>query len=815
MSDMWTEATRDFEREASERALVQARIATAHLWPFFASAVSEEDFDNRIALSEDSIAAVVSDDATRTALVDSYRRDFQLVLAEAKAKAERERVAKAKTAASGYVLVDESKFSPEMHKRFIGYFDSEAEAKAWAEKEYGVPSDVWGDRVYVKDVGGSPETEASRKTANDAPRDALDSKSFGTVDGWDIMAYLVPDYDSRPSDYGAGSAYDENTPEGAALVEAWNNDEWSFVGVIVQAEKNGIAMGSDSLWGVEYGYLPGVGFIDPLTSDYTGGMGGSVVEENGMIENAIADARSRGRHLGSKAAGLGDGLSPGKYWAVSPNRDGNYEYFSSEEEARAAFPDQYPVPINIQDTPEMSEDQKQFLDWMGASRKLSAKTSRLSEEELDKIEFGRDEAVCRECGKVIPVNQMSSHAETHGLNSDGTEKESKKTAAEQKTKRVYQTVSVGETPDKAAMVALTMACGYGWEKNLDQIDIQVEQRGTSVLDGKPIWGVLLTGPAEVFRSGIRGERLPDDWGQKTAAGSKTASRAWNEEAVAQAMAETLVWTGSDWHNMEEGEVNPLSLDEAGYSTDDISPEGWATLRDEARQFIQGEAELLDLLPDWYGEEQLGHDIILTRQGHGTGFWDRGLGDLGNKLTDACRPYGDIDIFAQNGRLYVEGKKVAKRGSFRFRTARKVLATRTSQQLLDGTLLDPPAANSLVNLYRSLSAKNRQRFDAVPLGDLLELSKQARPQVKTSAKLRKKANAIEVSVCVDCAMFAANGELPDPEYRDPDEFVQSFNHYTEGMILVIEDGETHFSWSSCDTCGSTLGGDRFDAVLVDR
>lgn len=711
MSDMWTEATRDFEREASERALVQARIATAHLWPFFASAVSEADFANRIALSEDRLTEAVPDDTTRTRLVESYRKDF-LLLAERQAAPK----SSAKTAASGYVLVDESKFSPEMHKRFIGYFDSEAEAKAWAEKEYGVPSDVWGDRVYVKDVGGSPETEASRrrKTASDAPRDTLDSKSFGTVDGWDIMAYLVPDYDSHPSDYGAGSAYDENTPEGAALVEAWNNDEWSFVGVIVQAEKNGIAMGSDSLWAVEYGNLPGIGFIDPLTSDYTGGMGGSVVEENGMIENAIADAR---RHLGSK----------------------------------------------------------------GASRKLSAKTSRLSEEELDKIEFGRDEAVCRECGKVIPVNQMSSHAETHGLNSDGTEKKSK----------------------------------------------------------------------------------------------KTASRAWNEEAVAQAMAETLVWTGSDWHNMEEGQANPLSLDEAGYSTDDISPEGWATLRDEARQFIQGEAELLDLLPDWYGEEQLGHDIILTRQGHGTGFWDRGLGDLGNKLTDACRPYGDIDIFAQNGRLYVEGKKVAKRGSFRFRTARKVLATRTSQQLLDGTLLDPPAANSLVNLYRSLSAKNRQRFDAVPLGDLLELSKQARPQVKTSAKwyvhvnalrsdgtrdtfytqsfdteaeareyleevqgsdelnvdgpatvweaelqgpveaLRKKANAIEVSVCVDCAMFAANGELPDPEYRDPDEFVQSFNHYTEGMILVIGDGETHFSWSSCDTCGSTLGGDRFDAVLVDR
>lgn len=66
---------------------------------------------------------------------------------------------------SGYVLVDESKFTPEMHKRFLGYFSSEEEAKAWAEKEYGVPSDVWGDRVYVKDVGGSPEASRRVETA--------------------------------------------------------------------------------------------------------------------------------------------------------------------------------------------------------------------------------------------------------------------------------------------------------------------------------------------------------------------------------------------------------------------------------------------------------------------------------------------------------------------------------------------------------------------------------------------------------------------------------------------------------------------------
>lgn len=38
----------------------------------------------------------------------------------------------------------------------------------------------------------------------------------------------------------------------------------------------------------------------------------------------------------------------------------------------------------------------------------------------------------------------------------------------------------------------------------------------------------------------------------------------------------------------------------------------------------------------------GHDFWLTRNGHGAGFWDRGLGDLGERLSDAARAYGDAD-----------------------------------------------------------------------------------------------------------------------------------------------------------------------------
>ena len=39
-------------------------------------------------------------------------------------------------------------------------------------------------------------------------------------------------------------------------------------------------------------------------------------------------------------------------------------------------------------------------------------------------------------------------------------------------------------------------------------------------------------------------------------------------------------------------------------------------------------------------EMIGHDFWLTRNHHGTGFWDRGLGDLGNKLTEWCDKFGE-------------------------------------------------------------------------------------------------------------------------------------------------------------------------------
>lgn len=46
--------------------------------------------------------------------------------------------------------------------------------------------------------------------------------------------------------------------------------------------------------------------------------------------------------------------------------------------------------------------------------------------------------------------------------------------------------------------------------------------------------------------------------------------------------------------------------------------------------------------------QHGHDFALTRNGHGTGFWDRGYGEVGDRLTESARAYGEHSVMTDDG-----------------------------------------------------------------------------------------------------------------------------------------------------------------------
>lgn len=56
---------------------------------------------------------------------------------------------------------------------------------------------------------------------------------------------------------------------------------------------------------------------------------------------------------------------------------------------------------------------------------------------------------------------------------------------------------------------------------------------------------------------------------------------------------------------------------------------------------------------YHGFQSLGHDLYLTSHGHGTGFYDRGIGELGNRLTGYAERIADINIWYQDDKIHAE------------------------------------------------------------------------------------------------------------------------------------------------------------------
>ena len=112
-----------------------------------------------------------------------------------------------------------------------------------------------------------------------------------------------------------------------------------------------------------------------------------------------------------------------------------------------------------------------------------------------------------------------------------------------------------------------------------------------------------------------------------------------------------LWSSHDNATPEGGD--PM---DANYGIDDIAPVVLANLKRECADFI--EANLADLAG--INAEQAGHDFWLTRNGHGAGFWDRGLGALGRRLSDASKVYGSCDLYiGDDGQVWAGGYERAQ------------------------------------------------------------------------------------------------------------------------------------------------------------
>ncbi len=85
---------------------------------------------------------------------------------------------------------------------------------------------------------------------------------------------------------------------------------------------------------------------------------------------------------------------------------------------------------------------------------------------------------------------------------------------------------------------------------------------------------------------------------------------------------------------------------------ELSDDARATMESECKEFYDSQTTHLEQAYDSRDDEHLGHDFWLSRNGHGTGFWDRGLGATGDTLHDAAKQAGQRDLYiGDDGRIY--------------------------------------------------------------------------------------------------------------------------------------------------------------------
>lgn len=113
------------------------------------------------------------------------------------------------------------------------------------------------------------------------------------------------------------------------------------------------------------------------------------------------------------------------------------------------------------------------------------------------------------------------------------------------------------------------------------------------------------------------------------------------QAVLSGYLGCALWTATN----DEGE--PL---DQKFDVDDFFEESRSNALSVCQSFCsQNQADLSGIDP-----VQIGHDLWLTRNGHGSGFWDRGLEDQqGERLTQAAHGLGEASVVVVGNQLHLD------------------------------------------------------------------------------------------------------------------------------------------------------------------
>jgi len=126
---------------------------------------------------------------------------------------------------------------------------------------------------------------------------------------------------------------------------------------------------------------------------------------------------------------------------------------------------------------------------------------------------------------------------------------------------------------------------------------------------------------------------------------KTQAVTWDKlDDMTRQYLETALWSTS---HGEDG-----NLDD-NHGIEDVSQESIDRAITDCRSFRLAAKLWLDELGAEYDDGKIGHDFLLTRNGHGAGFWD---GDypkkIGDELTRISHGYGEVNFYlGDDGKIY--------------------------------------------------------------------------------------------------------------------------------------------------------------------
>lgn len=95
---------------------------------------------------------------------------------------------------------------------------------------------------------------------------------------------------------------------------------------------------------------------------------------------------------------------------------------------------------------------------------------------------------------------------------------------------------------------------------------------------------------------------------------------------------------------EAGQADGELPGDVGYM--DLHPDALEAIRRDCNTFWILNRDALESAceSDGYDMRRAGSDYWFTRNGHGVGFWDRDLGDVGDMLSDAARDAGEVHVW---------------------------------------------------------------------------------------------------------------------------------------------------------------------------